>query len=59
MVKRDLICGEFVTVKISGKVTLARVIDGGSKNISVRNLKTDRICNLKSLKAVRSVLKIS
>jgi hypothetical protein len=59
MVKRDLVTGEFVIVKISGKVTLAQVVSGGSKNISVTNLKTKRLCNLKSLRAVRSVLKIS
>jgi hypothetical protein len=55
MVKRDLVAGEFVVVKISGKVTMAQVINGGNKDISVMNLKTNRVCNLKSLRAVRSV----
>ena len=57
MLKRDLVKGEFVCVKISGTVVLARVIDGGSKNIAVQNLVTGRQCNLKTLKAVRSIVK--
>lgn len=57
MVKRDLVKGEVVCVKISGKVVAAQVLKGGSVNIRVRNLSTDRIAQLKTLKAVRSILK--
>jgi hypothetical protein len=38
-------------------VVAAVVLVGGSTKIRVRNLKTDRIAHLKTLKAVRSILK--
>ena len=57
MVKRDLVKGEVVCCKIAGNVVAAVVLVGGSTKIRVRNLKTDRIAHLKTLKAVRSILK--
>ena len=57
MVKRALVKGEVVCVKISGNVVAAVVVKGGESNIKVRNVTTDRICNLKTLRAVRSILK--
>ncbi len=57
MVKRPLVKGEVVCVKISGKPVAAFVLKGGSENIKLRNLSTDRIVQIKTLKAVRSILK--
>ena len=57
MVKRALVKGELVCVKVGGKVVAAQVLKGGSVNIRVRNLSTDRIAQLKTLKAVRAILK--
>jgi hypothetical protein len=57
MVKRALVKGEVVCVKISGNVVAAVVVKGGETNMKVRNVATDRLCNIKTLKAVRSILK--
>ena len=55
MVARDVKAGEIVVCKISGKVVSAQVMVGGSVGIKVRNLTTQKIATLKTLKAIRAI----
>lgn len=55
MVSRNVVAGEVVVCKISGKVVSALVLVGGSKAIKVKNLRTGCNATLKTLKAIRAI----